>query len=207
MNAQINEQIRMFHELRRHPQVPVRVFNNKKWMFHPVCFHCKQLDASKVIEQGTHFCSKCKSIIDYHNDLFESKACFQSLRKKRTYAAPFHINAVKTQLQDNKLIIKTDIMQFQKIHKDIGDFLYNNHFSKDSLLNKNFCNCMAYDFNEIHALYNHKCEFITQDYKCSEKGISLLDQHVDVGGTILVDYKTNVNKFNLHFIVTIIKEA
>lgn len=207
MNTLFHKQIIQFHELRRNPQTAMRVFCNKKWMWHPICFHCRQRDESALIEHSMHFCNRCKDIIDYHNDSFESKACFHSFRKKRTYASPFSISYVKTHLQGNKLLINVDKMQFQKIQKDIGDFLYSSNFSKDTLLSKNFCNCMTYDFDTIVAHYNHKCEYITHDYKCNPKGIAMLNEHVDVGGTILIDYKTNVNKYNLHFVATIIKEA
>lgn len=176
-------------------------------IYHTPCVHCKTPFPSLSVEG---VCTSCKKLIDYYNECIVSRKAFPSPRK-RHFSDSFHLKDVIVKKNiDNPSVY--DILLCEagwKTLKDIiNQFLDHNNLDSKALSKVLYQDCIRYENLIAKAIKSKNILFVKSDYFCSDKNEEyILEDSVDIAGTIFIDYKNYNTKYNLHLMLTVIKES
>lgn len=96
-----------------------------------------------------------------------------------------------------------------KTLKDIiNQFLNDNKLDSKTLSKVNYQDCVRYDYGIAKAIKAKEVLLLKKNYLCFENGEEkLLEEPVDIAGTIFIDYKNYNTKYDLHLMITTIKQS
>lgn len=176
-------------------------------IYNTPCSHCKTPFPSINVEG---VCQSCKDKIDYYNKCIVGRKAYPSPRKRQfSNAFVMHEIILKKNI-DNPSIY--DILLCEagwKTLKDIiNQFLIDNKLDNKALSKVNYQDCVRYDFLIGKAIKAKDLLLLKKDYSCFEREEEkLLDGEVDIAGTIFIDYKNYNTKYDLHLMITTIKQS
>jgi len=155
-------------------------------------------------------CSSCQKKIDYYNECITTRKNYPSPRK-RDLSRIFFINDVIIKKDVDNPNIYTILLSeagWEKLKDIINSFLKDNKIDPSKLEFINFQDCIKYDYLTAKAIKSRNIIFIKKDYFCFVGDENkILEESVDIGGTIFIDNKIYKKKYNLHLMITVIKEA
>lgn len=167
------------------------------------CLHCKTPFPST---EWRGVCNSCKKKIEYYCECITSRKNYPSSRKRQLSNSFYLKNVMLKKNIDNENLYDIILQDDFEIKTIISEFLKDNNLDKNKLQKVQFQDCILYDYNKLKAIKSKNIIFIKKDYSCHEDIDKLLEEPVDIAGSIFIDYKNYLTRYNLHLIITVVKE-
>lgn len=171
------------------------------------CLHCKKPFPS-LLWEGV--CQSCKDRIDYYNTCIVGRKAFPSPRKRHFSNAFVMHEIILKKNVDNPSIYDIVLCEagWKTLKDIINQFLNDNNLDSKALSKVNYQDCVRYDYGIAKAIKAKEVLLLKKNYLCFENGEEkLLEEPVDIAGTIFIDYKNYNTKYDLHLMITTIKQS
>lgn len=171
------------------------------------CLHCKTPFPST---EWKGVCTSCKKKIEYYCECITTRKNYPSPRKRQLSSIFYLKDVILKKNIDNENLYDIILPEggWETLKDIIDAFLKDNKLDDKTLQKVSFQDCVRYDYNILKGIKSKNTIFIKKNYFCYEdEEDKLLEEPVDIAGTVFIDYKNYQTRYNLHLMITVIKEA